>query len=76
MTAVSMHDKLAVMAQADVVVTVPGGTFTMPATTPFTSCSGFIDVPAGTVLAVMEDSVAPKGKILQVFSIDYVMTVA
>jgi len=75
MPAVSMTDKLAVMAQADVAVTVGGEVFTVPATVPFTTKHGFIDVPAGTVLAIMEEATAPKGKVLQVFSIDRIETV-
>lgn len=75
MTAVSMTDKLAIMAQTDVDVTVDGNTFTFPAQVPFTS-NTTVDIPTGTILAVMRQTASPGGKHLQVFSVDEVITVA
>lgn len=74
MTAISMNDKLAVMAQLDVIITVGGNVFTVPAATPFTAL-GTIDVPVGTVLAIMYEASAQKGKVIQVFSFDEIITV-
>ena len=77
MAAFSMTDVLAVMGQADVVVTIDGETFTMPATIPFTTMHASIDVPGGTKLAVMRTGRTPtNGKhLLQCFSIDEIVTV-
>ena len=77
MATFSMTDVLAVMPQADVAVTIDGNVFTVPATTPFTTMHGTIDVPGGTVLAVMKTGRTPSnGKhLLQCFSIDEVVTV-
>ena len=76
MATLDMTRILAVMPQADCIVTIKGQTFTIPATIPFTTNHDTIDVAAGTVLAVMYDPTAPKGKILQVFSIDDIITVS
>jgi len=76
MAMIDMSDKLAIMPQGDAIITVDGATFTVPAMTPFTSSSQQIDVAAGTVLAIMYNTQSPHGKILQIFSIDEIMTVA
>ena len=78
MPAVSTDNVLSFMAQADVAVTIPsGGTFTVPATVPFTTMHHQIDVPAGTVLAIMRTGRTPtNGKhLLQCFSVDEIITV-
>ena len=77
MAVFSMTDILALMPQADTVVTIDGAVFTVPATVPFTTSAGFIDVPGGTVLAVMRTGRTPtNGKhLLQCFSIDEIVTV-
>ena len=74
MATFSMTGVHAVMAQADVAVTIDGNVFTMPAQVAFTTSAASIDVPAGTILAVMRNPTSPNGKILQVFSADEVVT--
>ena len=76
MALVSMHDKIAIMPQADAVVTINGQTFTMPAATPFATSLHELDVAAGTVLAVMTNARTEHGEPIQVFSVDAIMTVA
>ena len=76
MALVPMHDKIAIMPQADAVVTINGQTFTIPAATPFTTSLHELDIAAGTVLAVMTSAKAENGKPIQVFSVDAIMTVA
>ena len=70
-----MQDKLAIMPQADVIITVNGAVFTVPATTPFTTSAATIDIPGGTILAVMYNAQNQGSRMLQVFSIDAIETV-
>lgn len=71
----NMQDKLAVMAQADVAVTINGQVFTVPAATPFTTQRATIDVDVGTVFAIMYGVQATNGEPIQVFSVDEIVTV-
>ena len=71
-----MQDKLAIMPQADVTITVNGAVFTVPAMTPFTSSAATIDIsPPGSVVAVMYNAQNQGSRMLQVFSIDAIETV-
>lgn len=76
MALVSMIDKLAIMLQVETIIQVDGASFTVPGTIPFTSSADFIEIPNGTVIAIMYNAQSPSGKILQVFSYDEIKTVS
>lgn len=72
----SMHKVLAVMPQADTVFTIDGAVYTVAANTPVTTKHHTIDVPGGTVLAVMHQAQMTHGNNpLQCFSLDEIVTV-
>ena len=75
MATFNMQDKLAVMAQANVDVTINGETFQVPAATPFTTQRATIEVAGGTKFAVMYGVQSTHGDPIQVFSIDEIVTV-
>lgn len=71
-----MCNKLAIMPQTDLDVTINGNTFTVPANTPFSSSLHQIEITGPVTLAVMYNTQSTSGKTLQVFSVDDVVTVA
>ncbi len=76
MSQVKMSEFKAVMFASNTAVTLPTGTFSFLGNVPYSFTDNSVDIPAGTVMAVMKNIVAPKGNNFQVFNVDEIVTVA
>ena len=76
MSQVNMSKIKAVMFASSTSVTLPTGSFTFLGNVPVSFTDNSVDIPAGTVMAVMNNVVAPKGNNLQIFNVDEIVTVA
>ena len=76
MAELSVKGVIALRLEADAVVTNANGkTWTQPAMEPFMVPGTTVDIAGGTTVHIMRSAKAPHGKILQVFSVDDVVTV-
>lgn len=76
MAAFSMSGVLALQFQADTIVTLSTGSYTVTGGQSITFGESTIDIPSATVVAVMRNATSPGGEILQCFRADAIITVA
>ena len=75
MALVNMSDKKAVMFSSSTTVTMPTGNYTFLGNVPYSFTDNSIDIPSGTIMAVMLNVKAQKGSNFQVFNVDEIVTV-